>query len=274
MKVTGRTVLITGASYGIGAATARAMAARGGRVVLLARTRTALEHVADDIRQAGHAAYVYPVDLADADAVACTARQITDEVGTPDIVIHNAGAGRWLSIEETSPREAIEMMAVPYFAAVCITRAFVEDMLRRGEGHFVTVGSPAARIVWPGATAYIASRWALEGFTRALRADLRGTGLRVSLVVPGVVDSTYAAHNPGMQARVPAISNIGRRLSPEEVAEAIVTAVEKNRAVTVLPLWLRLFFLAHRAWPSLVVGIASATGWRRQNGPQLSNRRA
>src|SRR5690242_17747307 len=102
MRIHGSLVLITGASSGIGAATARAVAAAGGRPLLLARNRPALEAVAADA--SGSA--VYPVDLADAGAVEATAQHILAEAGLPDLLILSAGAGRWLFVEETAPAEA------------------------------------------------------------------------------------------------------------------------------------------------------------------------
>ena len=129
-------MLVTGASSGIGAATAKAMARAGGRVVLLARRQEALDRVASEIRSAGAHAWTYAVDLTDADMVATVARRITEDLATPDIVVNNAGAGRWLFVDETTPAEALQMMAVPYFAAFNVTRAFLAEMLTRNSGHF------------------------------------------------------------------------------------------------------------------------------------------
>src|SRR5476651_361895 len=200
MRIEGTVAVITGASFGIGAATAKAMAREGARVILLARTQAALDSVAAEI---GDQAHAFAVDLADADAVNTVAQTILQRHGAPDIVVNNAGAGRWLSVEETSPEEVVGIMAAPYFAAFFVTRAFLPHMLRRGSGRFVNIGSPASRLIWPGATAYIAARWAFQGFTEPLRAELRGTGIGVSSVVPGTVQTTYFAHNPGVQERIP-----------------------------------------------------------------------
>src|SRR5262249_58177231 len=115
MIINGVLVLVSGASSGIGAATAKAMAKAGGRVVLLARRKEALDQVAAEITSTGGQAWTYSVDLTDADAVAAVAKQITEELGTPDIIINNAGAGRWLFVDETSPAEAVQMMTVPPF---------------------------------------------------------------------------------------------------------------------------------------------------------------
>src|SRR5262245_1256103 len=103
-------VLITGASAGIGAATAKALAQRGARVVLLARTEAALQTVATAIQQGGGQAHSYPVDVTQPEALGRVVAQVTAELGAPDIVINNAGVGRWLFTEETSPAEVQQMI--------------------------------------------------------------------------------------------------------------------------------------------------------------------
>ena len=149
MEIKGRLILITGASSGIGAATARAMAREGGKILLLARTLSALEAVAVEIKQRGGEAWVYPVDLSDAKAVEQTAQAILTEVGVPDILINNAGAGRWLPLDETEPAEAVQMMASPYFGAFYVLRYFLSPMRKRGTGHIVNLTSPAGFVSPP-----------------------------------------------------------------------------------------------------------------------------
>jgi short-subunit dehydrogenase len=265
MNVDGRLAVITGGSSGIGAATAQALARRGARVALLARTQADLENVADDIRRAGGQACAYPVDLGDAEAAEQTARGITAEMGLPDILINSAGAGRWLFAEETTPAEARQMMAAPYFAAFFITRAFLPEMLKRNSGVIVTINSPAARIPWPGATAYVAARWALYGFTEALRADLSGTGLRVTSVVLGKVNSPYFIHNAGVEERIPGLGRIIPVLSPEQAAAVVVRAIERNQREAWSPLLLRLFAVTHHFFPWLMEALVNRTGWRRRD---------
>jgi len=273
MRIHGGLVLITGASSGIGAATARAVAQAGGRVVLMARNAAALEGVAAEVRALGGQAWVQAVDLAQPEAVQAAARQVMAEAGPPDVLILSAGAGRWLAVEETPPAEAAAMMAAPYFAAFYTVQAFLPAMLQRGSGHIVTINSPASRLVWPGATGYVAARWALRGFTQALRADLRGTGLRVTQVVPGLVLSPYFEHNPGAWARIP---KIGRLLvpavTPEQVARAIVWAVAHDWDEHVIPFMLRVFYVLHSLAPWLVEWLLQVTGWRHAQ-PQESEPR-
>jgi short-subunit dehydrogenase len=267
VRIEGSTVLVTGASSGIGAATARALARRQASLVLLARTRAALEAVGADVVARGGRARAYAVDLAEAAAVERVARTISREVGTPDVLINCAGSGRWLFVEETAPAEAVRLMAAPYFAAFFVTRAFLPAMLERGSGHIVNVGSPGGRMVWPGATAYIAARWALHGFTAALRADLRGSGLRVTLVVPGKVQSSYFAHNPGAEARIPRLARLAPTLTPEQVAEAVVRGLERDQQEVVLPFTFRLLFALQAHFPRVVTWATCASGYRRPASP-------
>src|SRR6185295_2633762 len=118
-------ILVTGASSGIGAATARAVARKGATAVLLARTQAKLEAVTAEITAEGGRARAYAVDCADRKAVAAVAPRIEADIGIPDAIVNNAGAGRHLFFEETDPRELEEMMAVPFFAAAYVTRAFL-----------------------------------------------------------------------------------------------------------------------------------------------------
>lgn len=265
MKLEGCLAVVTGASSGIGAATARQLAQRGARVALLARTQTDLEKVADEIRRAGGQADAYPVDLGDGDAAERVARLITTELGPPDIIINSAGAGRWLFVEETTPAEAVQMMAAPYFAAFFTTRAFLPEMLKRNRGVIVNINSPAARMPWPGATAYASARWALFGFTEALRADLHDTGLRVTSVVLGKVNSPYFTHNAGAEERIPGIGRLIPVLTSDQAATVVVRALEHQQREVWSPLLLRLFAMAHHVWPQLIETIVNGTGWRRRS---------
>lgn len=263
MQINGKIVLITGASSGIGASIAKSMAKAGGKVVLLARREEALRAVAEEIVQAGGNARVYPVDLADTAAVAAVAQRIQHEVGAPDIVINNAGSGKWRFIDETMPEEAMQMMAVPYLAAFCITRAFLPDMLKRNSGHIVNISSVGSRFVWPGATAYLAARWAVRGFTEALRADLYHTGVRVTLYESGVIDSTYWEHNAGSLDRVPRMGALIPQLTPEQVGNAVVKGVQRNERLIVVPFMMRMTYWQHAVAPWLVQWLMTVTGYRR-----------
>jgi uncharacterized protein len=263
MKVSGRHVLVTGASRGIGAATARALASRGASISLVARDAAALQDVADDIQRAGGRAQFCAANLADFVAAERGLSALAAEAGWPDVVVHSAGAGRWLFTEETSPAEAVEMMGAPYFAAFYVSRLCLPAMLGRKRGHLVFVNSPVARGAWPGAAGYTAARYALQGLTNALRLDLRGTGIGVTSVVPARVSSAYFERNPGVEARLPRIGRLIPTLTPEQVGRAIVRAIERNQAEIVMPGMLRLTFVVNAVAPWLVRWLIVRTGWHR-----------
>lgn len=265
MEIRGSTVLVTGASRGIGAAIALSMARAGAaRVLLLARDAAALEAVAAQVRACGSEACCYPVDLASAEAVDALAQRILADSGAPDILVNNAGSGQWKFLEDTSAQEIQAMMTLPYFAAAWLTRHFLPHMRRRGRGHIVNISSVASRFVWPGATAYCAARWAMRGLSEALRADLYGSGIGVTLFESGEVRSTYWSHNPGSHERIPRIGRLVPPLEPHQVGDAMVAAVRDNRKHVVIPFMMRLVCLQHALFPGLVQWLMTVTGYRRR----------
>lgn len=263
MKVADSIVLVTGASSGIGASTARAFGREGAHVLLLARSADKLETVSNEISRSGGTATAYPVDLTAPDCVAEVTDTIREEVGLPDVVVNIAGVGRFLAIEETTPRDAQRMMAVPYFAAFNVTRAFIPDLLVRDEGQIVNLTSAAAFAPWPGSTAYATARWAMRGFTEALRADLHDTGIDVTLVAATEVESPYWEHNPGSRERLPTISKLFPTLTPEDVADAIVESVIEGRQTVLIPWQFRLLAAVHRLFPRPLEWLIARTGWQR-----------
>jgi short-subunit dehydrogenase len=248
-----RLVLVTGASSGIGEATAKLYAAGGARVLLLARNAERLAAVARAIKRDGGTADAFPIDLADAEAVAELCPRIAREAGTPDSLINNAGAGRWLPLVETTPAEARAMIEVPYLAAFYVTRAFLPKMLERGSGRIACITSPASYLAWPKACAYIAARHAVAGFAAALRSELAGTGITVTLVVLGTVETPYWRHNPGSRAHVPkANATLMPALSADEAARAILEGTERGSPRVVKPAIFRALFLLNALAPGLV----------------------
>ncbi len=268
MQLTNKRVLVTGASSGIGAATAREFAARQAHVLLLARRREELEQVADDIFRAGGKASVFAVDLSDADATLQSCARIQQTIGIPDVIVNNAGSGKWRFLEETEPHEARQMMAVPYFAAYTVTYAFMKQMLARRQGHIVNITSPAAFTPWPGATAYTVARWAMRGFSEALRVDLRGTGVRCSLVTFGEVTSEYFDNNPGSHERLPRIARLYPKLTPSQCGQTLVRVVERDWQDVTRPLAYALNLWLARFAPGLFRWTISQTGWQRENDVQ------
>ncbi|MBL8156150.1 MAG: SDR family oxidoreductase, partial [Anaerolineae bacterium] len=252
MDLNRKLMLITGASSGIGAATAKLAAQEGARVVLVARSADKLAKVAGEIRSSGGQAYTYPADLTDWQAVSATAEQIATELGTPDVLFNNAGAGRWLYADETDLSEAVAMMAAPYFAAFFMTRALLPAMLQRDSGLIINMTSLAAFLTWPGATAYTAARWAVRGYSEALRADLSGTGVRTMLTCFAAVQSEYWTNNVGSEAHIPAAQKSIPMLSPEEAARAILMGIHQDRDFVTAPRMVKVIITMSQWFPGLM----------------------
>jgi short-subunit dehydrogenase len=250
--------LITGASSGIGAATAREMARLGYRVILVARSREKLEEVAASI---GDAAAVEACDASDGDAVLALANRVRSMHGVPDVIVNSAGAGAWKRIEETTPAEAREMMAAPYFSAFNVTHAFMRDMLARKSGTIVHVGSPASYVAWPSSVGYAAGRGALRGLHEALSADLAGTGVKSCHVVFGRVDSPYFATNVNVEDRMPGLARIVPRVKPDDCARVIARVVRRPRDTTMYPAPLRITYGLFKLFPGVTRRLLRRTGY-------------
>jgi len=263
MNISGKTALVTGASSGIGAAIAKQLAHEGAHVLLLARNEARLKQVEIEIKASGGKARYFIVNLADADAVETIAKRIETEIGTPDILVNNAGSGQWKFIQDTTADEAWQMMEVPYFAAFNLTCSFLPEMLKRNSGQIVNISSVSSRFVWPGATAYHAARWAVKGFTEALRADLYKTNIGVTLYESGVIESEYWQHNPDSLERVPKIAKLIPTLTPEQVGTAIAKGIKRNKRSIVIPFMMKTIYLQHFFFPWVVQWLMTVTGYRR-----------
>lgn len=260
MASTNQVAVITGASSGIGAATAKALAENGWRVVLVARRAQRLETLAASIGNAGGEAIVETLDCADGAAVADMAERVRDRWGVPSLVVNSAGAGIWRFLEETTHDEIDAMIGAPYLAAAHTSRAFLGDMVAAGRGLLIHIGSPASLIPWPGATAYTAARWALRGLHEALRQDLHGTGVRSSLVYFGEVSSEYFKVNPGSHEHIPSLGSWIPMSTPERCAKVLLDVVHRPRAVVFHPFALRLMAWTAALLPAPTRWLIAKTG--------------
>jgi len=246
MSWSGKRLLITGGSSGIGAATAEAAAKRGAELVLVARSADKLEAVAQKIRRSGGIVTTHVCDVSDPEQVA----RLAAAIPPPDILFSNAGAGQWKPLLETEPAEAALMISAPYLAAFYTTRAFLPGMLARGSGVCLFMNSAASQLVWPGAAAYTATRWAVRGLFEAVRAETFGTGVHTAMVTFAKVSSEYWEHNPGSETNIPKMQAMVPVLSPAQVADAILDGLAAGHEEIVSPWQLRLTFLANRLFPA------------------------
>jgi NAD(P)-dependent dehydrogenase (short-subunit alcohol dehydrogenase family)/pimeloyl-ACP methyl ester carboxylesterase len=237
----GQLVVVTGAGSGIGRATARAFADAGARVVAADIDEGAAKHTAEEIAARGGEAFVYRVDVADADGMERFADYVRDTFGVPDVVVNNAGIGVGGPLLETDEEHWSRVRAVNLDGVYRGCRLFGRQMVERGEGgHLVNLASMAAFTTSGGLAAYSATKAAVLQFSECLRVELEPEGIGVTAICPGVINTsiTRTARFVGMP---PAVADELRRRAvraferrgypPERVAAAILRAVRQNRAV-------------------------------------------
>jgi short-subunit dehydrogenase len=239
VRLTGAVALVTGASSGIGRAAARTLVAAGCRVIAAGRDPDRLAALA-----ATTGATTLRTDLARPGAGRELAERALARHGRVDVVVSNAGAG-WAGPLARMPAATTgSLLAVNLCAPIELTHALLPHM--NGPGHLVYVTSIAGRLGVAGEAAYAATKAGLDAFAQSLRMELAGTRLRVSVVVPGVVDTPFFIRRGQPYAR-----RRPRPLPPERVAEALVAAIVSDRAEVYVPGWLRV--------PVAVKGVLPAT---------------
>jgi NAD(P)-dependent dehydrogenase (short-subunit alcohol dehydrogenase family) len=226
-NLAGRVALVTGASRGIGAATAQRLASDGARVIRVARSLEAGSRDGyDDI----------PCDLTDSGQVERLAREVSDRFGVPGIVVSNAGGFFLKPLEQTSPADFDRQIAENLRSAFLVAGAFLPAMRAAKGGHYVSVGSVADHVGYPENAAYAASKYGMRGLHETLVAEFRGSGVLLTLVSPGPVDTPiWDPIHPERREGFPARSDM---LRPSDVADAIHFVVTRPPHVHFD--WLRL----------------------------------
>mgnify|MGYP000551332980 CR=1 FL=1 len=219
-----RTIVITGASSGIGAAAAHALARHGAQVLLVARREEALNRLVADIKGEGGRAAAFVADLAETSQVEDLADRLLAAHPHIDVLINNAGRSIRRGIIDSldRPHDFERTMALNYHAAVRLTLRLLPGMLARDDGHIINVSSQSTQMPMPRFSAYIASKSALEGFSRSIAAELAGSGIAVSIVNYPLVRTDMSAATK-MYSRLP-------MMSAEAAADWLVQAVEKRPA--------------------------------------------
>jgi NAD(P)-dependent dehydrogenase (short-subunit alcohol dehydrogenase family) len=219
----GRTALVTGASRGIGQAIAAALARAGARLTVIARDERRLAALATEL---GARAEV--CDVGSASDIERIVEAIPDG---PDILVNNAGLFELSRVEDTTPSAFGQALAVNLVAPFLFVRAFLPVMRKRGRGHIVSIGSIADHMTFPENGAYAASKHGLRALHDVLRAELRGSGIRTTLVSPGPVDTPlWDPIDPDLRE---GFTPRNRMLSPDAVAAAVVYAVSQPPEIEV-----------------------------------------
>jgi NAD(P)-dependent dehydrogenase (short-subunit alcohol dehydrogenase family) len=239
----GEVAIVTGASSGIGAATASALAARGARVVLAARRADLLRAEQQRISASGGTAIAVETDVGDPGQLARLVASATDEFGRVDILVNNSGAFWRTSFAASAPEDVRRVIEVNLVSATVLTRLVLPGMLERRHGSIISVASLSGRVAME--PVYSASKYGLRGFSLALRRQLAGSGVNVSLVSPGNIRTDMTSHIDG---NLPA---------PSLVADTVCALVTRPRREVIVPgrhyaiAWLEQFLpsladVAHR----------------------------
>lgn len=227
-------VVVTGASSGIGEAAAYRFAREGARVGLLARREHRLQEVAAEVRALGGEPLVVPVDLADGDRARKAVGEVQAAFGPVDVLVNNAGFGLYAPLESVRRGDLERLFAVNTFGALACIQAVLPGMRQRRRGLIINVSSIVGRRALPMTGAYGASKYAMQGLSDALRVELAGTGVRVSVVCPGYTATEFSEkalhYGDGARRRRPQ----GKVMSSEEVGEVIFDCARHPRRQIVL----------------------------------------
>ncbi|MDQ4053730.1 MAG: SDR family oxidoreductase [Actinomycetota bacterium] len=233
-----RPAVVTGASSGIGAATALALGAAGHPVALGARRMDRCEDVAAQIRDAGGEAVSHPLDLTDDESVSAFAEKVTSDLGDVEVVVSNAGAVAPGAIVEVEPSRFAAELDLTVVGAHRLVRAFVPAMVERRRGDVVFISSDTAVRPRPFMAAYSSGKWGLEGMVASLQMELEGTGVRASVVRPGPTWSEMGADwDPDDAAFVLnqwvrfGLARHPHFMKPTAIADAVTTVVSAPRGV-------------------------------------------
>lgn len=239
----GKTIAITGASSGIGHAAAVELARRGANLVLGARRAELLEKVAAECRAFGVTATVVVCDVTNRDDCA----KLVAAAPRIDVLVNNAGFAVFDPIESAKPEDLESMMQTDYFGTVWCTQAVLPQMLARGDGAIVNVASIAGIMGYARMGGYCATKFAVIGFSEALRDEVVGRGVRVALVCPGTTDTAFFVK--AERGKMPGASRLILAVSPERVARVVADAAEGGRWRRIVPFTAAVYMKFKETFP-------------------------
>lgn len=234
--IDGKLAVVTGAASGIGRGTALALAKRGARLAISDLDRAGLAETAARAEALGAKVTTYLVDVADRDAVYAFAQEIEAAHGGADIVINNAGVAQIARVDELTYEDFEWVMNIDFWGMVYGTKAFLPQLQAKGGGHIVNVSSLFGLVSVPSQAAYNSAKFAIRGFTDALRHEMKGTDIKVSCVHPGGIKTNIVRNARFLQStqstvREEAVSGFEKiaRTTPERAGEIIVDGIARNR---------------------------------------------
>jgi uncharacterized protein len=242
-KLEKKTVVITGASSGIGRAAALEFARRGANLVLAARRQELLDEVATACRNLGVECRTIVTDV----TLRSDCEHLIDVAGKVDVLVNNAGFAIFDPIESAKPDDLEAMMQTNYFGTVWCSQAVLPQMLARREGTIVNVASIAGIMGYARMGGYCATKFALMGFSETLRDEVLGRGVRVAMVCPGTVETQFFVK--AERGKMPGASRLILAITPEHVARVIVKSAEDGKYRRILPVGAALFLRMKEAFP-------------------------
>lgn len=262
----GTRALVTGASSGIGRALAHALAARGAQLGLAARSAPELERLAAELPGLAGSHHALPCDVAERAQVETAVERFVAATGGIELVVANAGIAHYGPFRELAPERIERMTAVNWLGTVWTVRAALEPMVAAGRGHVVIVSSGAGQRAFPDAAVYGATKAAQRAFGEALRHELAGTGVSLTVAFPGEIATSLHDHE---KTRMPAwYRGDARAASPEALAAAILDAVTADRRTIAFPRLVGLLGVANGISPRFADAIL-----RRLRGDSAAPRR-
>lgn len=229
--LTGRNIVVTGASSGIGEALAVEAAQRGARVAIVARRADRLAMVLERCHESSPSSTMVVADLSELDSLDAIASTLMESLdGRVDVLVNNAGVPKRKRTDQMTPEDVEGVMAINYFSPVRLTLAMLPHMLERNSGDIVNVSSMGVHMAAFGVSAYSASKAALEFFTEGLYVELGKTNVRAHLFVPGTTASEFSTDKPGNNAPFP--SDPATTSSSQEVAFALLSCLETESFIT------------------------------------------
>ncbi len=251
MRLRDRTVIVTGASSGIGRETARLFARAGANVVLASRNAERLARVADELRAYRGRSLVVPTDVTDREAVEAMVKTAAEEFGSVDILLNNAGLGLYAPLSDGSMENVRHLFEVNVFGPLNCIRAAAPYMKQQRRGQVINVSSLAGKIAAPYEGAYAATKFALTAISDALRLELFDYGITVITVYPGPVQTSFG-ENALKEVEPPRASRVVRRIAAVRVAEAIVKAARDERPEVYVTSFDRLAVALKSIWPRFI----------------------
>ncbi len=253
-RVRDRSVMITGSSSGIGREAALKVGAAGAKVLLVARTRDALDEVASEITSAGGAAFVYPCDLSDLADVDRMVAEVLAEHGAPNVLVNNAGRSIRRSVRQSYDRfhDYERTMQLNYFGALRLTLGVLPAMRERRSGHIVNISTMGIQVNSPRFSAYLASKAAFDAFSRSIAAEILPDGVHITTIYMPLVRTPMIEPNTERYERTPSIS-------ADAAANMIVDAI-RARPKRILPPLGRLIGLSYATFPGSQDEVLSRIG--------------